>query len=158
MILCSVGMRQDFADAVKTSLHRPDCMTKVEVVPATVQCPQKPRGRKKAKKSEAGAPSSVDKEPEKETKTTVEQPERRKRKSRKVAAVETVGSNTGRPSAAACGFSTEGMTDAQVADRLGSQRDSTDLELSAPKKKAAKGQEEQQMSGRDNGWHPQQGG
>jgi len=136
MILYFAAVRQEFADVLKTSLHRPDCMTKVEVVPALVQCPQKPRGRKKAQKSEPSKPSSVDKEPETEPKTTVEQPERRKSKSRKVAAVETVGSN--RPSAAACGFSTEGMTDAQVAERLESQHASTDIELSAPKKKQRK--------------------
>ena len=81
------GLSQDVASKVLQDLGRPPCVgTSIPFIRPDVQCPQKPRGRKKTIKT---AP-----EPESKPLTT------------------------SRPSAAACGFDTVGMSDLEVQQRL----------------------------------------
>ena len=75
--------QQELASKLKDELKRPDLCIPVTFVHPDVQCPKKPRGRKKK------APET----------TTNQDPS---------------SSTKGRPSAAALGFSTEGMTNAEV--------------------------------------------
>ena len=71
-------------DALRGNLERPECMQqRAKFVPATEQCPPKPRGRKPKKTAEKES--------------------------------QDVG---GRPSAAAAGFNTVGMSDQEVKDKV----------------------------------------
>ena len=76
---------QDLRSKVMGGLDRPEGMQQDSFVPKNIQCPQKPRGRKKTKVPKEQVP-----EPPKFV----------------------------RPSAAACGFSTVGMTDEEVQKKL----------------------------------------
>ena len=82
------------------------------------QCPQKPRGRKKGTAKAKAQPSKA--EPAESTKS--KKPRGTKRQAAEQGEQVDKKSNTAeastRPSAAACGFSTEGMTDAEVQDKL----------------------------------------
>lgn len=81
------GLSQDVASKVLADLGRPPCVgARIPFIRPDVQCPQKPRGRKKTIKTAA--------EPESKPLTT------------------------SRPSAAACGFDTVGMSDLEVQQRL----------------------------------------
>ena len=117
-------------------------MKESDFVPAATQCPQKPRGRKKGKKAALPPIASqpdMSNQPEKETTVkkrrtrtkkddnTTNQPEQetvtktkgtKSKKADSTAVPDT--SSFSRPSAAACGFSTEGMTDSQVKEKLNS--------------------------------------
>lgn len=117
-------------------------MKESDFVPAATQCPQKPRGRKKGKKAALPPIASqpdMSNQPEKETTAkkrrtrtkkddnTSNQPEQKtttKTKGTKSTKADSTAvpdtSNFSRPSAAACGFSTEGMTDSQVKEKLNS--------------------------------------
>lgn len=115
-------------------LDRPPCMddeTAVFVDPLT-QCPQKPRGRKKGNgKKKANEPQP---EPAAASKTSTRKPRGTKREAAepgeqiekpknkrargKSNNAEASAVGTGRPSAAACGFSTAGLTDAEVMERI----------------------------------------
>ena len=99
---------QDLRSKVMGGLDRPKSMQKDGFVPKDIQCPQKPRGRKKSK-----VPKEQDPEPPK-----------------------------GRPSAAACGFSTVGMTDEEVQKKLQALKlvPADDTGYTQPKRARSKGE------------------
>ena len=115
-------------------LDRPPCMDdeKAVFVDPLTQCPQKPRGRKKGNgKKKANEPQP---EPAAASKTSTRKPRGTKREAAepgeqiekpktkrargKSNNAEASAVGTGRPSAAACGFSTAGLTDAEVTERI----------------------------------------
>ena len=94
-------------------------------VPADTQCPQKPRGRKKAaNKTKPSSPADTASNlRDAKGENVVVQPE--KKRTRKSKAKNTSNAEPesipamSRPSAAACGFTTEGLTDSEVMEKLG---------------------------------------
>ena len=83
------GRCEDVAEKLKTTLKRPNC-TASNFVNPDVQCPKKPRGRKK-QAPKTNEPNNADGKP---------------------------ADSFRRPSAAACGFSTVDMTDAEIEQAL----------------------------------------
>ena len=86
------------AAKLKTELQRPEGMMDNKFVNPDAQCPKKPRGRKKKNHT----PADTDH-------TAID--------SKNTQAAESTAARS-RPSAAACGFSTTHMTDAEVHERL----------------------------------------
>ena len=86
------------AAKLKTELQRPEGMMDNKFVNPDAQCPKKPRGRKKKNHTPADTDHTAN-------------------DSKNTQAAESTAARS-RPSAAACGFSTTHMTDAEVHERL----------------------------------------
>jgi hypothetical protein len=106
---------QELAQKLKSDLGRPSCMNADAFIHPDTQCPKKQRGRKK-KQSNTQTPSNTEPEVAKDQGHGEVEP--RKRKGKTALPTGAQNSSSDRPSAAACGFSTEGMTDAEVRNKL----------------------------------------
>ena len=108
---------QDMAAKLKTELQRPEGMMDNRFVNPDAQCPKKPRGRKKKNHTPAGTDHTAN-------------------DSKNTQAAESTAARGGRPSAAACGFSTTHMTDAEVHERLGAMKKGQVSEAKASSKRS----------------------
>ena len=127
---------QELASQLKSDLERPACMTANMFVNPDNQCPKKPRGRKKKENNNNNNNNNNN---PKHSDAIVEQPSKSKR--RRNAETQP------RPSAAACGFSTEGMTNAEIFQRLEGAVDSEGgaepAEVKVPRRRKAKAETNQ---------------
>lgn len=116
-------------------------MRESHFIPANTQCPQKPRGRKRTKPvqpehTSEPATRAARKPRGFKDQTSVEQPEQEAEPRRGRANKRSIAdaAETGRPSAAACGFSTVGLTDAHIQERLAANAGNPEPESKRTKK------------------------
>ena len=130
-----IKLLQELAESVKDGFNRPKCMKDNEFIHPDTQCPKKPKGRKKKQAVSAAGDPKQKPEPKKCS---------RPRKSDYMDQPQQHAASS-RPSAAACGFSTLGMTDDQAHAKLAEVEAALPAETvgkAVPKKRKGKAAEE----------------
>lgn len=142
------SVSQELAKELKNGLQRPGCMDECSFVQPDTQCPKKPRGRKKKGTKTDTATVAEPTEVKGQTTTSAEHDEvkPRKRRGKTASSTEEQLPTSSRPSAAACGFSTVGMSDGEVDKKIREARiQENEVEPKKPRGKKACGTEQQQQ-------------